>query len=167
MKERKSAISLVLLLAIFFALFTSGLTSSPAPAQAAASVSFLQFTGDSTALSTHTFSSQNLGTPAPDRYIFVIVHGEEKAGSVSSVAVTIGGVSATTDVFENDPDNGDIAAIARARVPEGATGNIVVTTNDLTGIGIGVYRASGIGTPVLKQTTTRSEEHTSELQSQR
>lgn len=154
MKEKKSATSLVLLLSIFFASFTFGFMSSPAPAQAAGSVSFLQFTGDSTALSTHTFSSQNLGTPAPDRYIFVIVHGEEKAGSVSSVTVTIGGVSAVTDVFENDPDNGDIAAIARARVPDGATGDIVVTTNDLTGIGIGVYRASGIGTPVLKQTTT-------------
>lgn len=153
MKQKESILSVVLLFSIFTTSCLFGFSSYPIVAQAAGSVTFLQFTGDATALSTHTFSSQNLGTPAPNRYIFVIVHGEEKAGSVSSVTVTIGGVSAVTDVFENDPTNGDIAAIARARVPSGTTGNIVVTTNDLTGIGIGVYRASGIGTPILKETS--------------
>ncbi len=138
----------------FTLVFVASCIGFAGDAHAASSVSFLQFTSDATALSTHTFSAQNLGTPASDRYIFVIVHGEEKATPISSVTVTIGGVSATTDVFVDDAGNGDIAAIARARVPIGTTGDIVVTTNDSTGIGIGVYRASGIGTPVLKQTTT-------------
>ncbi len=85
---------------------------------------FLQAAGDAANLTTYTFASQNLGAAAADRHILVAV-ACRSAGTITLSGVTVAGVSATID--QQITSAGTTVAIARAAVPTGATGDVVVT----------------------------------------
>lgn len=85
-------------------------------------ITFLQSTNDTANLTTYTFTSQNLGTANANRYIAVCT---TQRSSPTLSSVTIGGVSATIVAQANN--TGNVAGIAIALVPTGATGDIVVT----------------------------------------
>ena len=149
---------LVLLLCASATLF-----AFPSTTEAAAALNFLQFTGDGTNATTHTFTSQNLGAPTGDRIIVVLVSVEDKSAgglSESGFTVTVAGVAATKDVSAVDTGNGDLSGIFRARVPSGTSGSIVVTTDVNTNVGIGVYRVTGISiNPVPLHTASDLEDN--------
>jgi hypothetical protein len=94
--------------------------------------------------STYTFSSQDIGTAAADRYVIVAV-SNSSAGSGSLSSATIAGVSATI-LQASANGGGDIATtIIGASVPTGATGSVVV--NFGTGqvrCAIGVWAVYGL-----------------------
>lgn len=119
-------------------------------------VSFLQATSITSTTSTYTFSSQNLGTAAADRYIFVIVHGRATGTSALSVSsVTVGGVSATIAVQQTGKEdvNSSQSAIALAAVPTGTTGDIVVTmSRDNVRCTIGAYRVTELDSTTAHDT---------------
>lgn len=87
-------------------------------------ISFLQAVVDTANASVYTFSSQNLGTAAADRYIVVALNSR-MAGSPTSTSVTVGGVSATLVVEQWF--SGCYSSLWIAAVPTGATGDIVAT----------------------------------------
>lgn len=91
---------------------------------------FLQSAIDTTDASTYTFSSQNLGVAGAARTIIAAINARVGVGGVRTInSVTIGGVSATVDVQRAHVD-GTTSGIARAVVPSGTTGDVVVTFSD-------------------------------------
>lgn len=110
-------------------------------------VSFLQSASDSSNLTTYTFSGQNLGTEATDRYIIVGIMGR-KAGTTNRTinSVTVGGVTATIVHQQfSSTFNTNIAGLAIALVPTGAAGDVVVTFGgEMVRAAIALYRATGI-----------------------
>jgi hypothetical protein len=86
----------------------------------------LQVAFDTADLSTYTFSGQNLGTPAADRYIVVCSHGR-KGSQLNLTSVSVAGVSATI-VAQERQWSGSCTnqAISIAHVPAGASGDVVV-----------------------------------------
>ena len=107
---------------------------------------FLQYTEDTANQSTYTYSSENLGVAAADRYIIVAVNSRRGGNPADVTSVTIGGVSATIVVEQANSDaNSDVSALAIANVPTGTTGDVVVVyTATMARASIGVYRATGI-----------------------
>lgn len=93
------------------------------------SVTFLQETVDGNALSTYTFSSVNLGSPATNRTIVVGV-AVSSGGTPTSATVTIGGVSATVVGTISDADMVDsMSLIAYATVATGTSGDVEVVVD--------------------------------------
>lgn len=76
------------------------------------------------ATATRTISGVNFGEPAADRVLFAAI-GTRVATGRQVTGVTIGGVSATIDI--NTSPSWPSALIARAVVPSGATGDVVLT----------------------------------------
>lgn len=109
-------------------------------------LTYLQSTNSPSDLTTYTFSSQNLGTAASDRYIIVAV-GARKSGATTSISsVTVAGITATQVIQQaNNVTNTNIAGIYIAAVPTGTTGNVVVTFGaGMVRCAIDTYRATGI-----------------------
>lgn len=124
-----------------------------------ATIALVDNSFDGTAAVTFTFTNQNFGAAAADRYIIVGVGIGNSSETISSV--TIGGVTATS-VVTGTPGGGDgQAGIFIALVPTGTTGTIVVTcTNTEDCCGIGVWRATGINptaTDTASQTTVSGD----------
>ena len=94
--------------------------------QAIGSIAFLQAANSDANAAEYTFSAQNLGTAAADRQIIVVTTAR-KVGAVTTVSMTIGGVSATQVQLISAGANANHVAIFIANVPTGATGDIVVT----------------------------------------
>ncbi|MGE0604992.1 MAG: hypothetical protein AB7O46_14530, partial [Xanthobacteraceae bacterium] len=124
--------------------------------------SFRNFYQDTSNLSTYTFSSADLGTPASNRYIIVGAIGV--GGSASAISsVTVGGVSAAL-VIAGTLQFASPIELWIASVPTGATGNIVVVFNSSeSACGIGVWAAylasptaidTGSGTTTFNDTLT-------------
>lgn len=111
-----------------------------------ATFSYLQATTDTSDTNSYTFASQNLGTADAGRYIIVSIISRKATTSATISSVTIGGVSATiTKQVTNTASNTNVAGIAIANVPTGATGDIVVTLSaTMLRCAIGVYRATGL-----------------------
>lgn len=109
-------------------------------------LSFLQSANSTTDTNAYTFSAQNLGAEASDRYIAVTVNGRKAGATTSISSVTIGGVTASIAVQRaNTITNTSIAGIVIAAVPTGTTGDIVVTFADtLARCAIGVYRIDNL-----------------------
>lgn len=109
-------------------------------------MSFLQATAITTDLTTYTFSAQNLGTEASDRYIIVGILSRKAGATTTISSVTIGGVSATiVRQRSNNVTNTDVAGLAIALVPTGATGDVVVTFGaGMVRCQIGVWRADSL-----------------------
>jgi hypothetical protein len=108
--------------------------------------SFLQATTDTGNLSTYTFTAQNLGTAAAGRYIVVAISSRKAGAATTITGVTIGGVTATiVTQVANTVTNTNVAGIAIAAVPTGATGDIVVTFGaSMARCNIGVYRVDNL-----------------------
>ena len=106
-------------------------------------------TADSTA---YTFSSQDFGEAAANRYIVVTAGGYD-TGNETVSSITIGGVAATIAVQVTG--NFVTAAIAIAKVPTGATGDVVVTfSGGMQNAGIGVYRLINLQSATATDTGT-------------
>src|SRR3990167_11105596 len=97
-----------------------------------ASVAFLQVNGSATDLTTYTFSAENLGVAASDRFIVVTITGRSSDGGARTIdTVTIGGVTATINI--QIANSGSFNGIATAAVPTGTTGDIVITWSGTMG----------------------------------
>lgn len=95
-------------------------------------LSFLQVaTAQTTNAATYTFTAQNFGTAAPDRYILCAVHSSSTGTTARSISsLTIGGVNATKVVeITGSATNLTLSAFWIAAVPTGASGNVVVNFN--------------------------------------
>jgi hypothetical protein len=118
------------------------------------SFAFTDSSVNAASLTTYTFATQDLGTPAPDRYVVVGVD-YLFSGSRTVSTLTINGVSATRIVGPSSATNVSIEMWG-AFVPSGATGDVVVTLSGASlGCGIGVWALSGLysATPVDTGTT--------------
>lgn len=84
---------------------------------------------ESTAVSSVTFSSCDLGTPSPNRCIIIAIGARNSSVAIGSC--TIAGISAY--LIRSWVDGNTSAAIAIARVPTGTTGDVVVGFDRHTG----------------------------------
>lgn len=112
-----------------------------------AAITFLQDAHDAADLTTYTFASQNLGTASSDRYILVAVNSRALgATAFNASTVTVQGISATQIVNASSTStNSTMAAIWRAAVPTGTTGDVVVTLNkSALRCSVALYSATGI-----------------------
>lgn len=91
------------------------------PASGGGGLAFLGAAASTTA----TQTARDLGEPAPNRTIIAAI-GRRVASGGNIASVTIGGVAATIDI---ESATWDTAAIARAVVPNGLTGDVVVTVS--------------------------------------
>jgi hypothetical protein len=88
---------------------------------------FLQSTLDATAQSTYTFSSQNIGAAATNRYIVATGVARKAGASTTLTSVTINGVAATIVKQVTDTSaNTTVAWIAIASVPTGTSVTVTV-----------------------------------------
>lgn len=113
-----------------------------------AAISFIAQTGNLSSLTTYSFTSQSLGTPAADRIIAVqITTRKAGTGGLTVDNVTIDGVTATIVQKINAITNTDVVAIAYASVPNDTTGTISVTFSSAPArCTIANYQITGIGT---------------------
>jgi len=128
---------------------------SATPAQ---SLEFLTNDHDDSNATTYTFSSVGLGDPLAKRHIIVAI--AYRAGGARTInSVTINGVSASKSVTVTiSATNIPHADIWIAEVPEGASGDIVITLNNTTqNIQIGVYRAINLKSTTPTDTVTDTE----------
>jgi hypothetical protein len=102
---------------------------------------YLQSATSSSDLSTYTFSAQNLGTAASDRYIIV---GVTHRGTGVISTVTVDGIAAAELVVIA---NGSTqVGLYLASVPTGTSGDVVVTLSTTTNrCGVHMWRAVGLG----------------------
>jgi hypothetical protein len=73
--------------------------------------------------SSYTFSNQNIGTAAADRWVIVAVQS-----AIAATGATVGGVTATKIIEDSAPSTNIWAAL----VPTGTTASIVITFPSLT-----------------------------------
>lgn len=111
-----------------------------------AEVSFLQAAASTADTNSYTFSAQNLGTAAADRYIIVGPTARKATGSTTITGITVGGIAATiTRQRTHSASNVNVAGIALALVPTGTSGDVVVTFGaTMVRSSIGLWRATGI-----------------------
>lgn len=109
-------------------------------------LSFLQAAASTTDTNSYTFSSQNLGTAAADRYIVVAIATRKSGATTTISSVSVGGVSATIVVQQsNTVTNTCVSGIAIAAVPSDTTGDVVVTFGaSVLRCGIALYRADNL-----------------------
>lgn len=104
---------------------------------------------DETDLTTYTFSSQSLGSPAADRYIIVGVTAR-RATAFTITSVTVAGVTATLVAgadASNVSSGNTRAALYIAAVPAsaGLTGDVVVVVSGAAlRLGVICWRATGL-----------------------
>lgn len=124
------------------------------PPSGDATITYLQDAGNTSGLSTYTFSSQNLGTAAADRFIVVAIETRNSGTSDRTInSVTIGGVSAVVTQETQAGTNRNVVALACAAVPTGTAGDVVVTLNGaMLRCYIQVYRAIGISSTTPSDT---------------
>lgn len=123
----------------------------------AATITFLQVAKDATDLSEYTFSSQDLGVAASDRYIVCTIQGQSNDGGARTISsASIGGVSATISVnLVNSSGTG--CGIIIAPVPTGTTGDVVITFSGTMGdCNIALYRCLGVGSVTATDTGSDS-----------
>lgn len=146
----------VLLIAGYFLYPTSSQDMQQEPLfGVSGSLSFLQGAVSTANQTTYTFSSQNLGTAASDRYIIAAISTTGIADAQINVSsVTIGGVSATQVVTNNfNSVSSGLVALYIAAVPTGTTGNVVVTFDaGCARAGIALYRVTGLGSATASAT---------------
>ncbi|EKE78424.1 hypothetical protein [Oceanibaculum indicum] len=107
------------------------------------SISYQTAATSSSALFTYTFAAQPLGTAAPDRTIVVGVASRNTNGS-KPTAVTIAGESAALAVETWTGAENEGVSIWHVLVPEGASGDVVVTCSNIqAGCAVGVWAVYG------------------------
>lgn len=111
------------------------------------SLEFLQTSAEIAGSSPITFSSQNIGSAASDRFIIAVFNGLAGIFTSGSEAVTIGGVSAAVSVVAHSDTVPDcMVVIASALVPTGSDADIVISFSPGadTGFVVSLYRATGL-----------------------
>ena len=82
--------------------------------------------GDPADSAVYTFAGVDLGAPSPSRYVVVTASCRKAGSGAPAATVTIAGVDATVDAYQTN-SFGNATIIARALVPAGAAGDVVVT----------------------------------------
>lgn len=91
----------------------------------------------------YTFSSMGIGTADSDRRV-IVVAATRGTNTVSSVTVTVGGVSASIDYLSGHTGTGNSIVFASAAVPTGTAADVVVTwSGSMLRCGVAVYRFIG------------------------
>jgi hypothetical protein len=123
-------------------------------APAAPSISYRAAPGSASDLSTYTFSGVSIGTAGANRHVIVgIMSLADNLGVTGISSVTIGGVTATTQVAVNDTATGSFSALVIAAVPTGTTGDVVVNmTTTQARLRIGVWAAYDLTSPTAVTT---------------
>lgn len=105
-------------------------------------------------VTSHTFSSQNIGTAQADREVHVIIVTAEFTTSPQPSAVSINGETATKSGGTSTTGSGSISHWY-ATVANDATGDIVITC-DMRSVGIAVFVSYNktVGTPVTASGNT-------------
>lgn len=128
-------------------------------ADVTATFAYAQSASSTSDLTTYTFSSQNLGAAASDRYVIVGIHSRD-SGAHAFTGVTVQGITATYVVqASNNASGGSLTGLYIVAVPTGTTGDVVVTLdNAAVGCGISLWRATGLAsaTPVDSDSSTAS-----------
>ena len=91
-----------------------------------------------------TFTSQDIGTAASNRFVIVAVLAGSTGGSANTIAsVTVGGTALTLAKSQFDSGNFHAAAIFIGNIPSGTTATIVasLTSGSSSRWGIGVWAA--------------------------
>ena len=115
---------------------------------------FLASYVDPGSMNTYTFPAADLGPAAADRSIVVAIHTRNASLMVTSVG--IGGVAATIDAQTTNAQ-GQLVALAHAKVPTGTSGNIIFTvgSGSVPQRGaIGVWRVTGAPSLTAADTAT-------------
>lgn len=122
----------------------------------AAVATFLQSTNNTANQTTYTFSTQNLGTAAADRYIAVVASGAVTTGTGSVASVTVQGISATQAVSKVQAVNvANVISIWLVAVPTGTTGDVVITMGSGSQrCAIALYSCVGLGSATAYDTAT-------------
>lgn len=115
-------------------------------------VTYDHVTTSSGAAGSFSFSSENIGTAASDRWIILAITARKNGSSTRTLSgVTINGVTATIHVQnQNTSDNSGFAAIASANVPTGTSVTISGTFSaSMFRFSVGVFIVTGgmNGTP--------------------
>jgi hypothetical protein len=118
-----------------------------APAFAAADITFVSSTVDTTNAASYTFTDHAIGTAADDRCVVVAMHSGISAASAFTItSITIGGNAASV-VYQQDADGTGLtrlAAIASLLVTSGTTATIVVTPSTTANrMRVAVYTLTG------------------------
>lgn len=122
------------------------------------SISWRTSNSSGTDASSYTFSAQDIGTAGSNRHVILGIMSLDSALGVTGISsVTIGGVSATTQVAINVVGTGSFSALTIAAVPSGATGDIVVNmTTTQARLAIGVWAAYDLVSPTAVASATSS-----------
>lgn len=105
--------------------------------------SYLTSVNSTASQTTYTFTGVTLGAADATRSIILIGTSRGTLGN-TSVTVTVAGISATVDVFAGFEGTNNCAWIAKAEVPTGTSGTIVVTNSAAQlRTNVAVYRAVG------------------------
>ncbi len=114
-------------------------------------IDFTASATNGTDAATQTYSAVNLGTAHADRHVIVCIAWGSTSRALTSV--TIGGVTATID--QVSATAAGMAAIVRAAVPTGATGDIVISWGGAIARSIiGVYATRAAVTVAATATLT-------------
>ncbi len=126
-----------------------------ATASTPASITFLQCTSDTTALTTYTFASQNTGTASASRYTLVGVMGKDGATVYTTSTVTVGGDSATA-VLDNGAASGNIdASLFILANTAGTSESVVVTFSEaITAATVCLWQVNDIASATAVDTSS-------------
>jgi hypothetical protein len=121
-------------------------------------LSYQTSTASTADASVYTFSTQAIGPAKSTRRVVVGVVGREGADtSARTLAVTVGGVSATEAAFATDTavSGRNVAALYIAAVPTGTTADVVATFSaGMDRCGIGVWALYDINSATPTDTAT-------------
>ena len=127
----------------------AGRRSVAAPPKTLAYVS----TGQEAALSPyHSLLSVGIGAASADRYVVVALAGYSETESSLTYTVDLGGISCNL-VAGDFTDGFGVRMFSRlyitsAPMPTGTTAQLTVNTNLSTGIGVALYRLTGLTSPI-------------------
>lgn len=122
-----------------------------------ATATYLQNAVDTSSQTTYTFTSQNFGTAASNRFLIVAFASRHNSGSsgVTVTGVTIGGLTAT-QIVAGSNSQGNNCEIWGVVVPTGTSGTVAITFSSAkNGIGMALYSCVvNSTTPVQTATST-------------
>lgn len=120
---------------------------------------YLQSDNSTVDASTYTFSSENLGTPDPYRYIILTIESRKTGALTTITSVTIAGITAAIAVQQNViTSNTTVCGIAIAAVPTGSSGDIVVNFGaTMVRCVINVYRATRLRSLTANDTKSSTD----------
>lgn len=130
-------------------------------------LSFQEHQEDASNSSSYSFTNVDFGEANPNRSIVVVVGTDDGTGEGNVSGVTIGGVTAT-QVVSNNYDysfsSRTHCSIWIADVPSGATGTVVVTTDNTTiCCGISVYRLNDLASTTAADTANSNTSSSTSL----